>query len=95
LEEPTREKVVVPEKEAIALAKALRHAPELKDVSLSCYGYINKAGVRALHVAVDKPNGVNGDYDRYDLRYKADKVNEDISRIVNNAVRRISAHFAS
>lgn len=94
MEEPIRQKVVVPEKEAVLLAKTLRHAPELKGFSLSCYGYVNKTGVRAIELQVDKPNGVNGDYERFEIRYKADLLEQKLDRIVSNAVRRITAHFA-
>lgn len=94
MEEPIRQKVVVPEKEATMLCKELRHQPELKGLSLSCYGFISKSGTRAIEVQVDKPNGVNGDYDRFELRYKADNVAAKVDTAVRNATKRILAHFA-
>lgn len=83
--------VVVPEKEATDLARVLRHRSELNGLGLSCYGFINKKGIRAIHVAVDGPDGVA----RYDIYYKADAVAKSPERAAANASRKILAHFDS
>lgn len=86
-----RVQVVVPEKEATALCKALRHTTELTGLGLSCYGFINKKGIRAIQIAVDGPDGV----ERYDLYYKADTVGKDVDRAAAHATKRILSHFDS
>ena len=86
-----RVKVVVPEKEATTLCKTLRHRKELNGLGLSCYGFINKKGIRAIQIAVDGPEGV----DRYDLYYKADTVSNDYERAADHAVKRILSNFDS
>lgn len=88
-EEQPKVQVQIPEKEANELASALRHTKALKGVGLSVYAYVSRSGTRALHVAADKDLG-NGNYQRYDIQYKADK---DISLIARNAIKRIRAEF--
>ena len=89
-QEPARQLVEVPEREATELAKRLRHTKALSGVGLSVYAYVSKDGVRALHVAADNPDESNDDNVRYDIRYKADT---DIDKLERNAVKRIRAQF--
>lgn len=93
MDEPIRQKVQAPEKEATALVRELRHNPQLKNLRLgiSVLAYVNKKGIRALHVQVDKPLPDGTDWDRFDLHYKADT---DLAILDKNAVKRILAHFA-
>lgn len=87
-QEPARPIVKVPEAEANELAKRLRHTKELSGVGLSVYAYVNRAGVRALHVAADCK--VEGKMKSYDIRYKADT---DMDKLERNAKKRLSAEF--
>lgn len=90
-EESIRENAVkAPEKEATALVKKLRHNKILKGLGISVYAYVNKKGIRALHVAADKPKDDGADWDRFDLHYKADT---DLAVLDKNATKRICAHF--
>ena len=93
MEEPRRinNQVKIPEKEATDLNRILRSRNELRAYPLSVTDYVNRSGVRALHIAVDNPTGVNGEYDRMDLRYKADL---EMTQIVRNAVKKITARFS-
>lgn len=88
--EGSQEPVQLPEKEANALTKELRHHRELVGLGLSVYAYISKQGVRALHVAVDRSTFA-GNYDSYNLYYRADT---ELTKLVKNAVKRIRAHYS-
>ena len=90
MDEPIRQQVQIPEKEATALLKKLRHSKALAGLAISVYAYVNKKGTRALHVAVDKPIADGADWDRLDLHYKADT---DLPVLHRNAVKRIVSHF--
>lgn len=87
-QEPVREQVQIPEAEANELVKRLRHS-KLVGVGLSVYAYVSKNGTRALHVAADLATG-NGDYQRYDIQYKADT---DMDKLERNALKRIRTEF--
>lgn len=86
-DQPVRPKVQVPEREATQLAARLRH--HLEGVGLSVYGYVNRDGIRALHVAVDHRDEDKVTH-RYDIRYKADT---DVGILERNALKRIRSHF--
>jgi hypothetical protein len=68
----------------------LRHDKTLSGVGLSVYAYVNKKGIRALHVAADNPDKSNEDNLRYDLNYKADT---DMILLHRNASKRIRSQF--
>lgn len=76
---------VSPDNEALKVLKGLRK--ELPSVPLSVSGYINKKGVRALHVACDHPDDESR---RYDKRYPADR---PTANIVRHAAKMIRAEF--
>lgn len=86
-----RQQVRIPELEANALVRKLRHDRSLVGYGISVRAYVNKKGTRALHVQVDKPIDGGSNWDRFDLHYKADT---DTATLFKNAVKRISAHFA-
>jgi hypothetical protein len=89
LEGSPLEPVRVPEREANILVKELRHHRELAGLGVSVYAFVTKTGNPALHIAADHSLG-NGEYDRYDLYYKA---HTETAVMVKNAVKRIKAKF--
>lgn len=90
MDEPIRQQVQIPEKEATALLKKLRHTKALSGLAISVYAYVNKKGTRALHVAVDRPLADGADWDRFDIHYKADT---ELPVLAKNAVKKITGYF--
>jgi len=90
-EDLPRQRVKLPETEARALATALRNNKDIAPCTLSVFAMVTKKGCPALQVQVDYPLGVDGDFERYEIMYKADN---PTAMLAKNAVKRIRHRFA-